>query len=122
MSIGTVKWFNATKGYGFIQPDDGSKDVFLHISDVEQRQWVHEQLERAGGEYALSADERKRLSLSDGEIDRRQDRCPSTAAERGLAIALGDAPCFDNGHAHAGTASVSYRERCASTSARQVSA
>lgn len=36
MSIGTVKWFNATKGYGFIQPEDGSKDVFVHISDVER--------------------------------------------------------------------------------------
>ena len=36
MPIGTVKWFNPTKGYGFIQPDDGSKDVFLHISDVER--------------------------------------------------------------------------------------
>ncbi len=36
MPTGTVKWFNATKGYGFIQPDDGSKDVFLHISDVER--------------------------------------------------------------------------------------
>lgn len=36
MPTGTVKWFNVTKGYGFIEPDDGGKDIFVHITSVQR--------------------------------------------------------------------------------------
>ncbi|MDM9626330.1 cold-shock protein [Rhizobium sp. S152] len=57
MSTGTVKWFNATKGYGFIQPDDGSADVFVHISAVE-RAGMRELTDGQKLSYELVADKR----------------------------------------------------------------
>jgi CspA family cold shock protein len=52
MTIGTVKWFNATKGYGFIEPEDGSKDAFVHISAVE-RAGIHSLSEGQKVEFEL---------------------------------------------------------------------
>ena len=57
MSMGTVKWFNATKGFGFIQPDDGGKDAFVHISAVE-RAGIDNLVEGQKVQFDLVSDQR----------------------------------------------------------------
>ncbi|RYC29219.1 cold-shock protein [Lichenibacterium minor] len=57
MPTGTVKWFNATKGFGFIQPDDGGQDAFVHISAVE-RAGLRDLQEGQKLSYELVADKR----------------------------------------------------------------
>ncbi len=64
MATGTVKWFNATKGFGFIQPDDGGKDVFVHISAVE-RAGLHELNEGQKLSYEIVPDRRTGRSSAD---------------------------------------------------------
>ena len=57
MTTGTVKWFNSTKGFGFIQPDNGGPDVFVHISAVE-RAGMREIVEGQKLSYELETDKR----------------------------------------------------------------
>ena len=59
MATGTVKWFNTTKGFGFIAPDGGSKDVFVHISAVER-----------SGLTGLADDQKVSFELSEGRDGR----------------------------------------------------
>ena len=73
MPTGTVKWFNATKGYGFIEQEDGSKDAFVHISAVE----------RAG---ARDASRRATSQLRDSTRTRRQGLRRGTRCHRLTAI------------------------------------
>jgi cold shock protein len=64
MSTGSVKWFNGQKGFGFIQPDDGGKDVFVHISAVE-RAGMHNLSEGQKISYEVVADRRTGKSSAD---------------------------------------------------------
>jgi CspA family cold shock protein len=64
MSVGTVKWYNRTKGYGFIQPDDGSKDVFVHVSAVE-RSGLPDLNEGQKLSYEITVDRRTGKSSAD---------------------------------------------------------
>ncbi|MGH1423521.1 MAG: cold-shock protein [Pseudooceanicola sp.] len=60
MPVGTVKWFNTTKGFGFIAPEDGGKDVFVHISAVER-----------SGLTGLADDQKVEYALEDGRDGRQ---------------------------------------------------
>ena len=64
MATGTVKWFNGDKGFGFIQPDDGGKDVFVHISAVE-RAGMRSLVEGQKVSYDLVADRKTGKSSAD---------------------------------------------------------
>ena len=64
MATGAVKWFNATKGFGFIQPDAGEPDVFVHISAVE-RAGMHDLNEGQKIAYDIVADKRSGKSSAD---------------------------------------------------------
>ena len=64
MATGTVKWFNAQKGYGFIQPDESDKDVFVHISAVE-RAGLRDLREGQKVSYEIAQDRRTGKSSAD---------------------------------------------------------
>jgi len=64
MATGTVKWFNAQKGFGFIQPDDGGADVFVHISAVE-RAGLRDLREGQKVSYEITQDKRSGKSSAD---------------------------------------------------------
>ena len=74
MANGTVKWFNTTKGYGFIAPQSGGKDVFVHISAVER-----------AGLTGLADDQKVTFDVEAGRDGRAHSRAPSPSSSRALA-------------------------------------
>jgi CspA family cold shock protein len=68
VSNGTVKWFNATKGYGFIQPEDGTSDVFVHISDM-QRSGIAELREGDKLTYDVQRGQQGKMSACNLRLD-----------------------------------------------------
>ena len=71
MANGTVKWFNPTKGFGFIAPDTGGKDVFLHISAVER-----------AGLTTVNDDQKVTYDIESGRDGRESRRCRKMAASK----------------------------------------
>ena len=68
MATGSVKWFNPAKGFGFIEPEDGSKDVFVHISAVE-RAGLSTLNEGQKGNYELQAGQNGKSSAENLSVD-----------------------------------------------------
>ena len=91
MSIGTVKWFNDTKGFGFIQPDDGGKDVFVHVSAVE-RAGMQGLTEGQKVSYEMETD-RRSGKQSAGSLQ-ASDSVSTTLALSIFARAFGPSCCF----------------------------
>ena len=83
MATGTVKWFNATKGFGFIQPDAGAPDVFVHISAVE-RAGIRDLNEGQKIAYEIVAD--KRTGKSSAKKFEASPRCANQSRRAALAI------------------------------------
>jgi cold shock protein len=87
MPIGTVKFFNQGKGYGFIQPDDGGKDAFVHISAVE-RSGMNGLRENQRISYELQQDQRGKTSAVN--LKNADDASPSANEESGQSEAAND--------------------------------